>query len=111
MRSDGIIGCFGVLSDFLAYIGAKAITIGNVILTREYSWDDMGDDLINHEIEHANQWALAGLSTLPSPLLGQGRMAVAYGAAQALFGTCGNPFEIDAGIGPSAGVRKQCGGE
>jgi RHS repeat-associated protein len=109
VRSDGIIGCFG-LGDLLGDIDASAITIGNVILTREYSWRDLGADTIAHEIAHADQWAVAGLSTWPAPWVGQAAMAGSYAAAQALFGTCGNPFEQEAGVGPGTGVRERtCG--
>lgn len=107
MRSDGIIGCFG-LGSLLDRLGGSnnAVTIGNVILSREKSWNEMGAELIAHEIKHADQWAVAGLATWPNPLLGQSKMLESYLAAQALFGTCGNPFEKAAGIGPGTGVRE-----
>lgn len=103
MRSDGIWGCFGVSKSFFDQLGSKALTIGNVILTKEYDWQSLGDDTITHELKHADQWAIAGLA---GGLIGQAGFAGTYGGAQALFGTCGNPFEIWAGIGPDAGVRE-----
>ncbi|MBI2767768.1 MAG: RHS repeat protein [Chloroflexi bacterium] len=77
-----------------------------VVSTSEKSWDDMGEELIEHETEHANQWAIAGLSTWPAPMVGQALMLGSYGLAQKFFGMCGNPFEKDAGIGPGTGVRE-----
>ncbi|MBI5947479.1 MAG: RHS repeat-associated core domain-containing protein [Chloroflexi bacterium] len=106
VRADGIIGCFGVFKGFLDSIGSRAITIGNVILTNEYSWADLGDDTIRHEVNHADQWAVFGLATWPNPLLGQSAMAGSYAAFQEFKGTCANPFEKDAGIGPGTGVRE-----
>jgi hypothetical protein len=63
-----------------------------------------------HEIRHADQWAIYGLKTFPNVAAGQAEFLATYLAAQALFGTCGNPFEKDAGVGPGTGVREvTCG--
>jgi RHS repeat-associated protein len=104
---DGITACTGLgsLLDALG-ISGRAFTLGNVILTREKSLDNLDEDFIDHEIRHADQWALfglAGLATSGSPLLGQVGMFVTYmlNVSTAKLdggGKCENVFEIWAGL-------------
>ena len=111
---DGIIGCggLGALLDAL-HIGGKAFTLGNVILTREKSIDGLGAEYLDHEIRHADQWALFGLGALSAgmdPLAGQAVMFIAYLMNVAVVtpfggGVCQNVFEIWAGL---AGGNYSC---
>jgi hypothetical protein len=82
---NGLTGCFGIDS-----LAGSAMTIGNIVLVREKTIDD---DLLDHEEAHADQWALFGLATPATPLVGQAAFAASYGAFQAVFGSCGNLYE------------------
>ena len=93
-----------------------AFTLGNVILTREKSANalrrDKGEDFIDHEIKHADQWALVGLAALASGhdiltgqylmfLLYMGNYGIGLGASKAGWtkrGACVNVFELWAGL-------------
>jgi hypothetical protein len=76
------------------------ITFGNVYLLGD-KFDPatkLGRDSIGHEMKHADEWAMAGLSTGGTPLVGQAAMAGAFLANQQVTGSCGNVFEILAGL-------------
>ena len=90
--------CTGVSA--INSINPGGITLGNVYMLGE-KWEGkkLEPSSIRHEMKHADQWASAALSTPSSPLFGQSLMAGAYLANQGVTGSCGNLFEILAGLG------------
>jgi hypothetical protein len=68
------------------------------LLGEKFDVEKRADASIRHEMKHADQWAAAGLTTPYDPLLGQAAMAGTYLGNQGITGSCGNMFEILAGL-------------
>jgi len=90
--------CTGVKA--MDSINRGGMTFGNAyILGEKFDAEKLEAPSLRHEMKHADQWAFAGLSTWPNPLIGQGVMAGIYAALNDRLGSCRNPFEILAGRG------------
>jgi len=84
---------------------SRAMTVGNVVLTRDRRGVLLGDaDLLRHEYRHRPQWAT--MSMLPmSPFPGPHNFVIAYGLSQLVTWGC-SPFEGSAGF--RSGGYKRC---
>lgn len=81
-------------------INKGGMTFGNVyILGEKFEPEKLLQPSLDHEMKHADQWALAGLATAGEPLIGQAILAGAHGEEILRTGgnACSNFFEVWAG--------------